>query len=269
MPMPKQLSLRFRIIKCTAVPTFIGSAVHGMFFTLLGHGDPSLADRLHHSAAKSAFSLDIADMQHCFTVPTNEGNTYVELRVGIGDDLEAARICDALLLSVGLNCALGGGRVSLLLETVTVLQTLTPDALESQVKAWGNCDAFTVTFRTPTVFRHDNHYFCLPQSDLLLGGISRKVLSLLPMDYAQHAPELYTGVLPDQFQLSTAPLPVQHIQNLANGVVGRCTYRILLEKDNPARLSLGRMLVLMPFYGIGIKTAMGMGAVEVARGGVK
>lgn len=48
--------------------------------------------------------------------------------------------------------------------------------------------------------------------------------------------------------------------------MGRCSYRVLLEKDNPARVSLGRMLVLMPFFGVGAKTAMGLGAVDVARG---
>ena len=261
-----QLSLRFRIIKCTAEPTFIGSAAHGMFFTLLKRGDPFLADRLHHNTAFPAFSLDITDLQHCFAMLTNQSNTHIELRVGIEDDLEAPQIYEALLYNIGLSCVLGGGCVSLKLETVTILQTLTPDALESQAKAWANCDVFTVTFRTPTVFRHENRYHCLPQSDLLFGGLSRKILFLLPKDYAEHAPELYTGVLPDQFQLSTTPLPVQHIRNLASGVTGRCIYRVLLEKDTPARLSLGRMLVLMPFCGVGAKTAMGLGAVEVARG---
>lgn len=264
--MPMRLSLRFRIIKCTAEPTFIGSAVHGMLFSLLARGNPSLADRLHHNAAVPAFSLDIADLQHYFTMPTNEGDPHVELRVGIVDDLEAPQIYEALLQNMGLSCTMGAGRVVMMLETVTVMQTLTPDALESRAKAWGNCDAFTMTFRTPTVFRHENHYYCLPQSDLLLGGFSRRVLSWLPEDYAQHAPELYTGVLPDQFRLSTAPLPVQHIQNLANGVMGRCSYQVFLEKDSPARVSLGRMLMLMPFCGVGAKTAMGLGAVEVARG---
>jgi hypothetical protein len=167
-----------------------------------------------------------------------------------------------------MDYKISAGRVAVMLETVTVLQTLTPYALESQAKVWGNCDAYTVTFRTPTVFRHIDHYHCLPQSDLLFGGILPNSAFMASRVLRPTCTRAIYGCFAGSISIVYCSVTSTTYSKSGQRRSGPLFLSCFVGKDNPARLSLGRMLVPMPFCGVGAKTAMGLGAVEVARGSV-
>ena len=259
--MPTHLSICFQVIRFTEKLAFAGSASHGLLFALLKQADPQLANQLH--SQEGVFSLDISDLERFQQQYSMSINNQFDLRIGFIDDAVAEQIKEALESLIGQIFDMGDKRLLLTLQAVRASLSLSQNAILTQSGIWSRCSAFTIEFHTPTVFRSKGHYHCLPQSSLLFGGFSRKVLTWLPADYADQSNELYSNVLPDQYQLKTAELPVQHIQHAAKGFIGECLFRNSLDHNSPARQSLGIMLALMPYLGVGCKTAMGLGAVEI------
>ncbi len=298
--LPTQLSLCFDVRAYAEDPAFIGSASQAMFLNMLSRSNPAFSNTLHEEAEsdKKPFSIDIsellaylhsnreskqanqANIPNLSEVQHNTQKQTFALRVGFLDDAKASSVHEALLGLRGETFRLT--TMSLRLSDVRVCRGISSEAMAAKVAQTSGLSTFTVHFKTPAVFRRKGHYHCLPQSDLLFADLSRRMRSgppsadahdlemlyqrILPAQYEQHTAcieELYQHVLPDSYQLYTADLPVRKINDAAHGFQGICTYRVLLPHDAPSRRVLAFLLLLMPFTGVGYKTAMGLGAVDV------
>lgn len=121
-----------------------------------------------------------------------------------------------------------------------------------------------VTFRTPTAFKRDGKYVNYPDLNLIYGSLMRKYSAV--SESLEMVDDETLEALSDQseivkYRLQTVPFPLEHIR--ITGFVGDITIHI----NGPETMArYARMLFEFgKFSGVGIKTGMGMGAIQYIR----
>ena len=125
-------------------------------------------------------------------------------------------------------------------------------------------EGFTIRFNEPTAFRSEGITRLFPEPRLVFGSLSNKWLQAtgekVPTEVLL---EMEAKILPIRYTLYTCALQMDRF--FVTGFVGQCVYR--MDSGIPAECleHLGCLLRIIPFTGIGYKTAMGMGVSDCVR----
>lgn len=117
-----------------------------------------------------------------------------------------------------------------------------------------------ITFLTPTSFKHNGAYDILPDIGRCYGSLLAKwncFASEISLEQDGLAEELASQCIVTKFHLDSQPFGVEGIA--IQGFVG--TMRLHFRGNDMIRRLQGLLWNFAPFSGIGIKNAMGMGAV--------
>lgn len=120
-----------------------------------------------------------------------------------------------------------------------------------------------VTMRTATTFKHDNMYDILPSMERCYGSLLAKwntFSTTSTLEQAGLAADLSQYCRLVKYHLDSQVFGLEGIR--INGFVG--TMRLRFSGNDMVRRLQGLLWAFAPYSGLGIKTAMGMGAVEVA-----
>ena len=121
-----------------------------------------------------------------------------------------------------------------------------------------------ITFLTPTAFKRDGSYVFYPDLRLIYGSMMRKyseISSQINMIDEETLEEICQKSEIIKYRLQTVPFPVEKVN--ITGFVGTITIKIK-GAETLAR-SIRMLLRFGEFSGVGIKTAMGMGAIQCRR----
>ena len=128
-----------------------------------------------------------------------------------------------------------------------------------------SCDRYlNLQFCTPTAFRRDGKYVNYPDLRLVYGSLMRKYSAAseeLDMYDEETLEELVRNSEIIRYRLQTMPFPLEKVQ--INGFVGNVCIKI---KGTETLANYIRLLCRFGEYsGVGIKTSMGMGAMQLHR----
>ena len=117
------------------------------------------------------------------------------------------------------------------------------------------------TFSPPTSFKRDGAYILLPESVLILQSLLLRWNAFCPdirIEEDNLAQELASHIHLTRYALRSAAYSVEGYN--IRGFRGQIALRF--TGSDMVRRILGTLLAYAPYAGIGIKTALGMGAVE-------
>ncbi len=128
-----------------------------------------------------------------------------------------------------------------------------------------SCDRYlNLQFCTPTAFKRDGKYVNYPDLRLVYGSLMRKYSAAseeLDMYDEETLEELVRNSEIIRYRLQTMPFPLEKVQ--INGFVGNVCIKI---KGTETLANYIRLLCRFGEYsGVGIKTSMGMGAMQLHR----
>lgn len=128
-----------------------------------------------------------------------------------------------------------------------------------------SCDRYlNLQFCTPTAFKRDGKYVNYPDLRLVYGSLMRKYSAAseeLDMYDEETLEELVRNSEIIRYRLQTMPFPLEKVQ--INGFVGNASIKI---KGTETLANYIRLLCRFGEYsGVGIKTSMGMGAMQLHR----
>lgn len=128
-----------------------------------------------------------------------------------------------------------------------------------------SCDRYlNLQFCTPTAFKRDGKYVDYPDLRLVYGSLMRKYSAAseeLDMYDEETLEELVRNSEIIRYRLQTMPFPLEKVQ--INGFVGNVCIKI---KGTETLANYIRLLCRFGEYsGVGIKTSMGMGAMQLHR----
>ncbi len=128
-----------------------------------------------------------------------------------------------------------------------------------------SCDRYlNLQFCTPTAFKRDGKYVNYPDLRLVYGSLMRKYSAAseeLDMYDEETLEELVRNSEIIRYRLQTMPFPLEKVQ--INGFVGNVCIKI---KGTETMANYIRLLCRFGEYsGVGIKTSMGMGAMQLHR----
>ena len=128
-----------------------------------------------------------------------------------------------------------------------------------------SCDRYlNLQFCTPTAFKRDGKYVNYPDLRLVYGSLMRKYSAAseeLDMYDEETLEELVRNSEIIRYRLQTMPFPLEKVQ--INGFVGNVCIKI---KGTETMANYIRLLCCFGEYsGVGIKTSMGMGAMQLHR----
>ncbi len=117
-------------------------------------------------------------------------------------------------------------------------------------------------FLSPTTFRKGKRNFPFPLPRLVFLTLAEKWNAFSPVHLGADLHEVIDGAVElARYELRTRVLRFPH--GPETGFVGRCEYRLLLDRTTAEGDTIGRLLHLLAdfafFAGVGAKTAMGMG----------
>ena len=118
-----------------------------------------------------------------------------------------------------------------------------------------------IHFLTPTSFKRDGDYILLPESALILQSLLLRWNRFCPdirIEEDDLAQNLAASMRLTRYALRSAPFSVEGYS--IRGFRGRIALQF--GGSDMVRRILGTLLAFAPYAGIGIKTALGMGAVE-------
>ena len=219
-----------------------GQALHGMLHERLRSVDEGLAICLHAQETKP-FSLRY----------TLKGDNII-LTLGLWDSV----------LRQALLCALWPG------SKVTICGTTYQVETVFQKSKFDPADAlpidftgqFTVYFRSPTCFRSSGQTVLFPEWWRVLASLYRdwKIAGGAIFE-DDELTALTTGVLPTHYALETKNINFGTF--MRTGFTGFCVYKTMPKLPHGVRDKLVELIQILDYVGVGYKTTMGMGAVDV------
>jgi len=203
---------------------WLGHLLHGMLFAQLAQVDPLLAGHLHAQKRKP------------FSLWYQEREGLILLHVSTWDEA----------LGVALPGAFPPGNFARLSRTRAEILSCSQKEPPSERQA--ALEQFRLCFLSPACFRSSGRTLLFPEGRLIVESLSRA--SGLPM------PDVPDQCLrPLRYALKTEE--VLFGPYVLTGFVGWCEYSAVAAPE------LQALLRVMPYTGIGYKTAQGMGAVQV------
>lgn len=118
-----------------------------------------------------------------------------------------------------------------------------------------------IAFLTPVSFKHNNGYDILPDIGRCYGSLLSKwdtFAAGISLEQDGLAEELAAQCIVTKFHLNSQPFGLEGIS--ITGFIG--TMRLRFTGNDMVRRLQGLLWMFAPFCGLGIKTAMGMGAVK-------
>lgn len=223
-----------------------GSLLHGFLIQAL---PPDVAEILHHSRLRP-FS------QYVLPQPGQS----LKWVIGMWDREIAGHIAQVILPLTRLELEQKG----IILE-VAGTQKIVQGEEEyfSRFFAAGTpCRRYELEFITPCTHRRDGRYTLFPSPDLIVSSISRRYSAHargVSVDDSAAMEQIARHMRIVRYSLRTAVYFLEDIK--ITGYVGRITL-VIGGPEQLVRLA-GALLSLAEYCGIGIKTALGMGAVKI------
>ena len=124
--------------------------------------------------------------------------------------------------------------------------------------------SITVNFLMPTAFKQNGRYICYPDFSLLYGSLMRKYRAVMEMDSEidqDTLEQLVAGSELTRYRLWTERFPMEGI-NLTGY---RGTMGIRLHGTDTMAAYVRMLMEFGEYSGIGIKTSLGMGAIQIGR----
>jgi len=219
-----------------------GQALNGMLFERLRSVDELLALSVHGRETKP-FSLRY----------TLKGGSVL-LTLGLWDSaLRQALLC---ALWPGIEVSISGKTYTL--ETVFLKSKFDPmDASPIELSR-----QFTLSFRSPTCFRSSGRTLLFPDWKRVLASLYRDWKTAggaMPDD--NEIASLTAGIYPAHYTLETKEI---HFGAFTlTGFTGFCVYKTAPDLSTDIRNKLAAVIQISDYAGVGYKTTMGMGAVDV------
>lgn len=249
--MPMRMILDFERLGSESLSASYGKAMHDMFFEMISRVDESFSALLHENedARPFALSSELSE-NHRFRICVSTLNDNVGYLI--------RRILGRL---VGEEARLD--IMTLLLSEIINEREESKEELFTRATAIQLDSGFILHFLTPIAFKHDGQYIAMPLLDVLLSGLARREAQWLGRELPDLKVRIDDNVHPISFQLATKTLPVRSGSEEMNGCIGFCRYAVSFHHDDPALELLKLLLAIIPYTGLGAKTAMGMGSVDV------
>lgn len=272
--MPMRLILDFKQMGITKTTEAYGYYMESMFFTMLGRVKPSFSSLQHKDIRTRSFALSKASAEEkCFRihVSTLDDDFAWIVRQDFGRFTgEVFRLKDATLQFLGF----------------TIERDESTKELCERAASFRLNSGFSLHFLTPTAIKHTNklkhreEFYPQPQLGRLLSGLARRekqwIIEKVPdlkqcfeklerKEYPTVFDHIEEKVRPISFDIKTRPLPFENSKD-QNGCTGFCQYALTYPLDDTEQEILKLLLAMIPYTGLGAKTAMGMGVVEVSIG---
>ena len=121
---------------------------------------------------------------------------------------------------------------------------------------------FRLSFCSPTAFKHDGQYVIFPEEHLLIQSLAEKwdrVFPAYPLHDVEMLEALEAGVKIVDYRLHSCRFPLKNVR--IPGFIGQITIQARLV---PPLMEVWKSLVYFSaFSGIGIKTTLGMGGIQI------
>ena len=242
------------------LPHMTGHLVHGLLFRQLKKENAQFASRVHDDIKKKPFTVSpLYPLGGLPGAPVQAlaAGGRVAFRVGLMDD-ETAKMTVAAMNSADA-ADVTVGKSPFRVKGVRVLDTVRPE----EITGCGGIEkGFSLRFRTPTCFKSSGRVLLLPEPRLLLASLARawEKTGSAPLDL-ERVNRLCESVLPMQYRLETGVMRMD--KYFIPGFVGICSFRMIETPSDEEKQALAKLLAIVPFAGIGYKTAMGMGQATV------
>lgn len=127
---------------------------------------------------------------------------------------------------------------------------------------------FSIAFQTPTAFKHNGQYINYPDLRLFYGSLMRKYSAAsegMEMTDEDTLEQLVSASKISRYNLRTVIFPLENTR-----ITGFCGNISIYIQGTDTMARFARLLCRFGIYsGVGIKTAMGMGAISCREGGFK
>ncbi len=240
---------------------------HGALFTLLGGLHPDLAAAVHDDANPKPFSLSPIWAEG--RVPAGDvfpPGTALAIRVGLlADDLERAFM--AALLSRPAPVPLGGGQMLTQQVAASPLPGLPVQPSWSQlVCAPAPAQPrLTLRFVSPTAFKQGNVYLPLPVPDLLVNSLVDRWQANTSVPLPGVPAALARDLAVSHHRIATGKASFRGYGVV--GFTGEVTFALPTNSAPEQGQLLQTLGRLAYFGGVGYKSSMGLGTVELAGAG--
>ncbi len=242
--MPVKRTVLLKAQEDILLPKSPGLWLHALFFKWLEKSHPELGKELH-GAAPAPFSLStLIGLKRKQKKLVLKGEEYVSFEVaGLAPQVEE------WLLAAGEEEILFNQQKILLIPAGLKQKTFQQLVCQSKEK--------TFSYVSPATFRHYGRNLPLPVPELVFGSLLRRWHSfaekgLLPEE------DHVADILLKKFELKSRMLDLQKYR--LSAFVGSTTF---LAASKEAEVLLGSLAGFAVFAGVGYKTTMGFGCVEV------
>lgn len=276
--MPYSLVINFVPQAPISLAHLSGRHVHALFLDLVSSVDRDLGTELHLQEKEKAFTLSPIQLklnqkllQWSYRRPIDAG-VPCWWRVTLLDDALFGQLAD-LWLNMNPNQAWQLGATPLNLMSILATpqrqqpwaQYLSYDALYEQ--ALDGTDSETAqqarklnfTFCTPTAFRYSQYDCCLPDRDSVFRSLLRRWNRYSGNPFHE---TIFESIYPSFFNIKTEI--VNDGRSKFIGCVGDISYSILGQVDPQTIKQINALANFAFFAGVGRKTPMGMGQVQLA-----
>ncbi|MEO0180556.1 MAG: CRISPR-associated endoribonuclease Cas6 [candidate division WOR-3 bacterium] len=214
---------------------FPGETLHGFLFSL-----PGLKD--YHEAETKPFSLRLVK---------HEGRTLklevCSLRFDLAEKLSSAGLArGARIGNVGVSDMLISPLSSTNFGRLLRIRPRT---------------RFTFRFRSPTSFRSQGQQILFPTPELLFGSLMQKWNAFARKKITREIADDFRNILVTRYSLETQEVSFSDYKII--GFTGEISYRFPTGIDPMVKIVVNALARLAPYSGVGYKTPMGLGWVEV------
>ncbi len=252
--MPVILNLHLLPSRDLLLPDCGGVEFHGLFYNLLGEADSSLADRLHDKPGLKPYSIGGLRggslNEGCFFLPAAETAIF---KLGLLTE-ELVRTWEEIIAGFGdgKKVQLGRGTVTLYVRGNMYYQNW------DRLKPRNPWRTFNLRLLTPLAFKVGENNLPLPDPTRLLNSLADRWREFadVPLELTEGAIE---GVKLSRYDLRS------ELRRLGRRSFVGAQGTMTLELPREGLRELAALLRLAEFCGIGSKTTMGMGEVEIIK----
>lgn len=248
-----------------SIPISNAKAVHGTFLSEIRKVDEAYATELHEQKEMKPFNLSLLEGENqdendllfdigskaMFTVGMTSQKLFEVMNESVKRLHENAETIEMNRVRFKVN------------QMGVISQERKEDFLSKQGLKKPQ-QKFTIHFQSPTCFKSNGRTVLFPDSEFLVKSLNKRFASvfeglveLTDVDVE----ELMKCFYPCRYQLKTAMLTTG--RSLQIGFVGECTYEVAKDISKVNLAHLDRLIRLSEYTGVGYKTTMGFGQVQV------
>lgn len=239
--------------------------IHGVLFSWLGELDPDRATMLHDRASKPLVvtGLEGRIVKKNGFMQMAEGECY-QFWVHSLDHF-AYKALVLLLEKLPGNRLFHLGTSYFRLEMVETPDSPIPyEKLLEDALLEKDRKEVRLRFVTPTSFRNQGIQELFPRPSLVFGSLLNRWNQFHPHTFPGERENEFDRLLVSRYELRTELLPFSRYKII--GFTGNVEYRLPENLSAYSRLQVGVLTQYAPYAGVGYKTTMGMGRVEIVMG---